>query len=392
MAAISKNWVTIADAAVDPDSPGDATLMTGIRDNLVHLREWLGASFFAGAVQDHNHDGSNSALIQVGPNLLRNGSFEDGTAGWTVTTYTGGSSAVSTSTRHHGAKSLSFTSTVLANGGGDAVSNEFIPVAEGARVRVDGYVSASGANVSSRAQVIWYDAAQSQISAVNIFDFTNTPTTARHFSGSMLAPANARYVKVKIIGGVPGAGSATGSVFFDGLFLASPTAGLSKLIEGTVSSAAQLDIVMTSYTTYKNKRLLVHLIPATDGTVLDMRVSANGGSSFDAGAADYTIEAIVGGATTTANTSGMTLSAGGLVGNGANEGLIASIDLFETNDGAQWTRINWVGATIDSAATPVTRFPHGAASRRAAQITDAVRFFFNSGNIASGHWQLYGWN
>ena len=43
MAAISKAWVTIADSAVDPDSPGDATLMTGIRDDLVHLREWLGA-------------------------------------------------------------------------------------------------------------------------------------------------------------------------------------------------------------------------------------------------------------------------------------------------------------------------------------------------------------
>lgn len=63
MTAISKAWVVIADTAVDPDSPIDATLMTGIRDDLVHVREWLGASYVGGAVQDHNHDGSNSAAI-----------------------------------------------------------------------------------------------------------------------------------------------------------------------------------------------------------------------------------------------------------------------------------------------------------------------------------------
>lgn len=63
MTAISKSWVTIADAAVDPDSPLDTTLMTGLRDDVVHLREWLGASYYAGAEQDHNHDGVNSKLV-----------------------------------------------------------------------------------------------------------------------------------------------------------------------------------------------------------------------------------------------------------------------------------------------------------------------------------------
>ena len=63
MTAISKAWVAIADGAVDPDSPIDSTLMTGLRDNDIHLREWIGASYEAGAVQDHNHDGVNSAPI-----------------------------------------------------------------------------------------------------------------------------------------------------------------------------------------------------------------------------------------------------------------------------------------------------------------------------------------
>lgn len=63
MGAISKAWVVIADAAVDPASPLDTVLMTGLRDDLVHLREWLGFSYTGGAVQDHNHDGVNSSPV-----------------------------------------------------------------------------------------------------------------------------------------------------------------------------------------------------------------------------------------------------------------------------------------------------------------------------------------
>lgn len=64
MPAISKAWVSILDAAVDPDSPIDTALMTGLRDDLVHLREWLGAAYTAGATQNHTHDGTNSALVE----------------------------------------------------------------------------------------------------------------------------------------------------------------------------------------------------------------------------------------------------------------------------------------------------------------------------------------
>lgn len=63
MTAITKAWVTIADGACDPDSPIDAALMTGYRDIGIHLREWIGASYYAGAVQNHNHDGLNSANV-----------------------------------------------------------------------------------------------------------------------------------------------------------------------------------------------------------------------------------------------------------------------------------------------------------------------------------------
>lgn len=217
MAAISKAWVTQADAAVDPDSPVDATLMTGFRDNLIHLREWLGNAFTAGAVQDHNHDGANSALVPVGPNLLRNGSFEDGESGWTFTDFTGGSHAISTSNHRHGAKSATITSTVLANGGGDALNNEYMLFGEVDNLALKFWIWASVANVSSKLEVTWYDNAKASISTTVVQNYTNTPTTPTHHKTNVAAPTNTRFFKIRITGGVPSSGSSTGTITFDGI-------------------------------------------------------------------------------------------------------------------------------------------------------------------------------
>ena len=61
MAAPSKNFTSIADGAVDADSPLDTTLVTNLRDNDIHLEEWLGKNYTAAV--DHDHDGTNSKLI-----------------------------------------------------------------------------------------------------------------------------------------------------------------------------------------------------------------------------------------------------------------------------------------------------------------------------------------
>lgn len=62
MAAITRTWTQLNATALDVDSPISELVMNALFDNEVHLREWLGFSFTAGAVQDHNHDGVNSAL------------------------------------------------------------------------------------------------------------------------------------------------------------------------------------------------------------------------------------------------------------------------------------------------------------------------------------------
>jgi hypothetical protein len=61
MPAPSKSFTTFADSAVDPDSPIDTALMTGNRDNDIHLQEVL--YFGYTPAQAHNHDGVNSALV-----------------------------------------------------------------------------------------------------------------------------------------------------------------------------------------------------------------------------------------------------------------------------------------------------------------------------------------
>lgn len=233
MAAITKAFTVIADSATDPDSPVDTALITGLRDNDIHNREWLGASYYGGAVQDHNHDGVNSAMVEIGPNYLRNGSAESDGAGWTFTDYSGGSNAISSSQRQHGAKSFSFTSTVLANGGGWAESNEHVPCGGLQFLSVEGWRWASVVNVSCKAELVWYDAAKAQISTSSVFSDTNTATTAALVQTGIQVPSTARYVRLRITGGVPGTGTATGTIYFDGWMI-----GRTYVVEALLGPAA----------------------------------------------------------------------------------------------------------------------------------------------------------
>ena len=293
MTALSKAFVTIADAAVDPDSPIDATLMTGFRDNDIHNREWIGASFFAGAVQDHNHDGANSALVPVGPNLLRNGSFEDGEGGWTFTDFTGGSHAISTTNHRNGAKSATITSTVLANGGGDALSSEFIAISEAVPVEVQAWIWASVANVSSKLELVWYDNTKTLVSASTLQSYTNTPTVQTHHSVTGVPPTNARWLKVRITGGVPAVGSATGTITFDGIRVSDWAGGIFTIRSGSLSgtSVSITDIPQT----FSKLALFINAASCdTASRSIVIQLSSDNGATFYTTAANYIAQQLEG--------------------------------------------------------------------------------------------------
>lgn len=216
MPAPSKTWTAIADAAVAAGKPLDEPLLTALRDNLVHLEEWLGHSY--AAAQDHNHDGVNSALISVGPNMLRNYGFEEDLTGWSSSLYSGGSVAISSSNDMEGGKAVGITSANVANGGG-YVQTGTVPVGGGVPYRFSVLAKASVPNVSSDAVVIWYNKSLVQISTSQIFVSTSTPTSAALYERVVMAPAAARYALVRLTGGVPGSGSSAGTVYFDHAFM-----------------------------------------------------------------------------------------------------------------------------------------------------------------------------
>lgn len=275
MTAISKAWVTIADAAVDPDSPLDATLMTGLRDDLIHLREWLGAGFTAGAVQDHDHDGVNSKLIPIGPNYIRNPGFESDLGGWTQTQYTGGTIARVTSAGNfsQGVASCGISSTSTANGGGDLLLSEFKPVNGGHSYPVRADVKASVANISAKIEVHWYDSVQALISTSTVWTSTNTETSFVTKQNAPLAPSTARFAKARLTGGIPGSGSSTGTIYFDNVFMgeAQPVA------PGTVAFGASVVGVNSPAATTQVKTK--EIVCPFDGVITTVFTTSLGGGA-----------------------------------------------------------------------------------------------------------------
>lgn len=86
MALPTYSWNDITQSQTDPESPIDTTLMEGLRQNLVHLREWLGSGFTAAI--DHDHDGINSKSVLLADSVvtlaklkLIQGSYSQNTAG-----------------------------------------------------------------------------------------------------------------------------------------------------------------------------------------------------------------------------------------------------------------------------------------------------------------------
>lgn len=303
MTAITVTFTDKVATRLDPDSPITTGLMNDLWDNTTFVKEWLGESFKAAAVQDHNHDGINSALLEVGNNRIRNASFEEGTAatGWTVTDFSGGSHVVESANDIHGAQTLAFSSTVLANGGGDALSNEFMPIAELESYQWRVFVKASVVNVSSKAELVWYDDAQSEISATQLYQNTSTPTAAALKRGTLTPPTNARFTRLRVTGGVPAVGTATGTIYFDGVsfnnFVAVVRARLktnTTSLAGTLLDTSKLLITMNPYAffpmmhatedAFNDNFLSVH---TTDGASPDnprlsfVRTAASGNKTYD---------------------------------------------------------------------------------------------------------------
>lgn len=178
--------------------------------------------------------------------------------------------------------------------------------------------------------------------------------------------------------------------------------GLVLLNSGTVSSAATLDIVLTSFTAYRGLRLMLSaFVPATDDRELWLRTSTNGGSSYDAGASDYAwinnlareavgivldavnpdTKIVIAGLTTTGTLS---------VSNTSSEGgAHVILDIMGQTATSRWGAVKYTAGYVAGSGSFLSL--SGTGWRLASADIDAVRFLFESGNISSGGWALYGY-
>lgn len=304
---VASTTITATGVPLNPAKPISTGLLNRLWDNCQYLYDNLFS---------HKHDGSDGSIkIDIGSNLIRNGSFEKdivGTAqpsGWAFTPYTGGSGVVSAANAH-GKQSYTITSTVLANGGGELFGSEYLEVGAGEMypwraflwgsgaaaaatitIATPAVVSAtnhglsvndpiaftttgalptgivpfkiyyvvstgltastfqfsgiiSGSSVitsgtqsgvhtlikctSAKLQGVWYDATKAQISVNDLFSSIAIPITSNLVEGSAIAPSSARYLRLKLIGGITGlvAGQgAAGTVWVDGFRLGSNLGG-----------------------------------------------------------------------------------------------------------------------------------------------------------------------
>lgn len=155
------------------------------------------------------------------PFLVPNGSFEDdsngdGTPdGWTLTGQSGSTNGLDTTDSKDGVNSFKFTS--IGTGGGDLVTTQFFPVTEAGNLIVQFSLKSSVADVRNIVRIEWYDKNQVVLSTTDMYDeATANPTSFLQKTFRLVAPANARLAKLRLIGCDPSDATA-GSTWFDNI-------------------------------------------------------------------------------------------------------------------------------------------------------------------------------
>jgi|GEM_PF-1418016 len=166
---------------------------------------------------------------------------------------------------------------------------------------------------------------------------------------------------------------------------------MQKMASGTVASAATLDITGLT-AAYREIRLVFDgLKPATDNVPFRLRLSDDGGSTYEADAADYAWNYIW---ATEAGTTGALgddeaafIELTGNSGNQAAEEMSGEIILLNPAG----TGITQVLFRVSYQSNgPALNVNHGSGQIQAAGPTTAFRVFFSSGNIAAMNYTLYG--
>ena len=168
-----------------------------------------------------------------------------------------------------------------------------------------------------------------------------------------------------------------------------PRGGMVLLASGTISAAATLDLVLSSYATaYSGFLILTDLLPVNNGDALWLRFSTDGGSSYDAGASDYAYASSWFGSGST----GFDQSAGAaqLLLNGNSSNTVSMTSRTLLYDVEQVTNQRALYDSQGKNSSALVAHNIGGGVNLNGQDTDAVRFLYSTGNISSGRYSLYG--
>tara|TARA_R110000796_G_scaffold122263_1_gene236671 strand:+ start:17 stop:634 length:618 start_codon:yes stop_codon:yes gene_type:complete len=170
-------------------------------------------------------------------------------------------------------------------------------------------------------------------------------------------------------------------------------AGGSKVFiasSGTISSAATVDFTQFDSSAYDSYEFaFLDILPATDDVELRALTSSDTSShSYDTGSADYIVSLQV--ATTTTAAYGQLFKTNS-VGSAANEGFNGKVSVLNPHT-SNHTKIAVDGGTItlETGITYMIGQNYAGFIRLEAAQVNAIRFYFESGNIASGEIVMYG--
>jgi len=179
------------------------------------------------------------------------------------------------------------------------------------------------------------------------------------------------------------------------VFLTAPAKRLGECVwsmdENTPSAAAVVDFVLPAYPVVK---VVGHLLPATDQVDLTIRLSNDGGSTFEADAGDYAWGAlwrsITGSVSAYAEDESDTeIQSYGSIGNAAGEGIYFDLNVALANKSGIRTALFGTAVTFKYTGDVIHGWFNSVAL--VAEVNNAIRFSFSSGNVASGYLAVYGY-
>jgi hypothetical protein len=109
-----------------------------------------------------------------------------------------------------------FTSTD-SNGGGEAISDDYIPVPASSKFNLKWWSKSSAADISNKVTALYYDVNKDPLDPADIWsEDTNNATDWTLYARTFTTDPSARFMKVKLVGGVEDSNEG-GTTFYDGV-------------------------------------------------------------------------------------------------------------------------------------------------------------------------------